>query len=70
MLSRNQAALCSFFFLSLLLLILVCVKFVSEILILGCGRYIEPVNPELRQFIRSTGMKLEAIDSVFSLLII
>ncbi|KAK9202640.1 hypothetical protein WN944_017852 [Citrus x changshan-huyou] len=27
------------------------------------NRYIEPINPELRQFIRSTGMKLEAIDS-------
>ncbi|KDO85371.1 hypothetical protein CISIN_1g030786mg [Citrus sinensis] len=39
------------------------VRPIPEILILGCGRYIEPVNPELRQFIRSTGMKLEAIDS-------
>lgn len=37
---------------------------ISEILILGCGRYTEPVNPELRQFIRSTGMKLEAVDTV------
>ncbi|XP_074584634.1 uncharacterized protein LOC141840519 [Curcuma longa] len=36
---------------------------VPEILILGCGRYIQPVSPQLRQFIRSTGMKLEAIDS-------
>ncbi|KAH0980769.1 hypothetical protein GBA52_007946 [Prunus armeniaca] len=36
---------------------------ISEILILGCGRYIEPVSPELQRFIRSTGMKLEAIDS-------
>lgn len=36
----------------------------SEILVLGCGRYTEPVNPELRQFIRSTGMKLEAVDTV------
>ncbi|KAA3464202.1 NADH dehydrogenase [ubiquinone] 1 alpha subcomplex assembly factor 3-like isoform X1 [Gossypium australe] len=26
-------------------------------------RYIEPVDPELRRFIRSTGMKLEALDS-------
>ncbi|KAL9429830.1 hypothetical protein AB3S75_025259 [Citrus x aurantiifolia] len=39
------------------------VRPIPEILILGCGRYIEPVDPELRQFIRSTGMKLEAIDS-------
>lgn len=37
---------------------------ISEILILGCGRYIQQVDPELRRFIRSTGMKLEAIDSV------
>ncbi|XP_047978996.1 uncharacterized protein LOC125220906 [Salvia hispanica] len=35
----------------------------SEILVLGCGRHIQPVNPELRSFIRSTGMKLEVIDS-------
>ncbi|XP_020081568.1 NADH dehydrogenase [ubiquinone] 1 alpha subcomplex assembly factor 3-like [Ananas comosus] len=36
---------------------------VPEILILGCGRNVEPVSPALRRFIRSTGMKLEAIDS-------
>ncbi|KAE8661666.1 NADH dehydrogenase 1 alpha subcomplex assembly factor 3-like isoform X3 [Hibiscus syriacus] len=36
---------------------------IPEILILGCGRNIEPVDPELRRFIRSTGMKLEALDS-------
>ncbi|KAI0488988.1 hypothetical protein KFK09_028829 [Dendrobium nobile] len=34
-----------------------------KVLILGCGRHIEPVNPELRKFIRSIGMKLEAINS-------
>ncbi|XP_039128131.1 LOW QUALITY PROTEIN: NADH dehydrogenase [ubiquinone] 1 alpha subcomplex assembly factor 3-like [Dioscorea cayenensis subsp. rotundata] len=39
------------------------VRPVPEILILGCGRHIEPVSLELRRFIRSTGMKLEAIDS-------
>ncbi|KAL8092034.1 hypothetical protein AgCh_034350 [Apium graveolens] len=39
------------------------VRPIPEILILGCGRYIQQVNPELRKFIRSTGMKLEAIDS-------
>ncbi|KAI3449008.1 hypothetical protein Pfo_005673 [Paulownia fortunei] len=39
------------------------VRPIPEILILGCGRYIQQVNPELRSFIRSTGMKLEAIDS-------
>ncbi|KAM3339108.1 NADH dehydrogenase [Capsicum galapagoense] len=39
------------------------VRPVPEILLLGCGKYIQPVNPELRAFIRSTGMKLEAIDS-------
>ncbi|KAJ6680737.1 NUCLEAR PROTEIN E3-3 [Salix purpurea] len=36
---------------------------IPEILILGCGRYTQPVDPELRRFIRSTGMKLEAVDS-------
>ncbi|XVE99931.1 hypothetical protein REPUB_Repub03eG0242800 [Reevesia pubescens] len=35
----------------------------EKILLLGCGRYIQPVHPELRHFIRSTGMKLEALDS-------
>ncbi|XP_076934763.1 uncharacterized protein LOC143601170 [Bidens hawaiensis] len=39
------------------------VRPVPEILILGTGRYIQPVDPEIRKFIRSTGMKLEAIDS-------
>lgn len=37
---------------------------ISEILILGCGRNIQPIDPQLRSFIRSTGMKLEAVDSV------
>ncbi|KAJ0989970.1 hypothetical protein J5N97_008326 [Dioscorea zingiberensis] len=39
------------------------VRPIPEILILGCGRHIEPLSPELRSFIRSTGMKLEAVDS-------
>ncbi|KAK1583426.1 hypothetical protein Q3G72_023658 [Acer saccharum] len=39
------------------------VRPIPEILILGCGRYIEPVDPEVRRFIRSIGIKLEAIDS-------
>ncbi|KAF4353132.1 hypothetical protein F8388_016977 [Cannabis sativa] len=34
-----------------------------QILILGCGRNIVPVDPELKRFIRSTGMKLEVLDS-------
>ncbi|GER57362.1 NADH dehydrogenase [ubiquinone] 1 alphasubcomplex assembly factor 3 [Striga asiatica] len=34
-----------------------------EILILGCGKYVQPVKPELHNFIRSTGMKFEAVDS-------
>ncbi|XXG43737.1 hypothetical protein AAC387_Pa01g3707 [Persea americana] len=38
-------------------------KPVPDILLLGCGRYIEPIDPELRRFLRSTGMKLEVIDS-------
>ncbi|CAA0820688.1 Protein of unknown function (DUF498/DUF598 [Striga hermonthica] len=36
---------------------------IPEILILGCGKYVQPVKPELRNFIRSTGMKFEAVDS-------
>ncbi|KAF7825685.1 NADH dehydrogenase [ubiquinone] 1 alpha subcomplex assembly factor 3 [Senna tora] len=39
------------------------VRPIPEILILGCGRYIQQVDPELRRFIRSTGMKFEAVDS-------
>lgn len=38
--------------------------YLPEILIVGCGRNIHPVDPELRRFVRSTGMKLEAVDSV------
>lgn len=44
--------------------------FVSEILIIGCGRNIQPVDPELRRFIRSTGMKLEAVDSVYMIALV
>uniref|UniRef100_A0A7C9CIU4 NADH dehydrogenase [ubiquinone] 1 alpha subcomplex assembly factor 3 n=1 Tax=Opuntia streptacantha TaxID=393608 RepID=A0A7C9CIU4_OPUST len=36
---------------------------IPEILIIGCGRHIQPVNSELSNFVRSTGMKLEAVDS-------
>lgn len=39
------------------------VRPIPEILILGCGRHIEQVDPELRRYIQSTGMKLEAVDS-------
>ncbi|KAJ1399409.1 hypothetical protein SESBI_30343 [Sesbania bispinosa] len=39
------------------------VRPIPEILIIGCGRNIQPVDPELRRFVRSTGMKLEAVDS-------
>ncbi|KAJ8759564.1 hypothetical protein K2173_007191 [Erythroxylum novogranatense] len=39
------------------------VRPIPEILILGCGRHIQPIDPALRSFIRSTGMKLEAVDS-------
>ncbi|KAK2650919.1 hypothetical protein Ddye_018408 [Dipteronia dyeriana] len=39
------------------------VRPIPEILILGCGRYIEPVDPEVRRFIRCVGIKLEAVDS-------
>ncbi|KAG9452239.1 hypothetical protein H6P81_005143 [Aristolochia fimbriata] len=39
------------------------VRPIPEIMILGCGKQIELVSPQLRQFIRSTGMKLEVLDS-------
>lgn len=39
------------------------VRPIPEILLLGCGRHIQLVDPNLRRFIRSTGMKLEALDS-------
>ncbi|CAK9161645.1 unnamed protein product [Ilex paraguariensis] len=39
------------------------VRPIPEILVLGCGRYIQQVDPELQRFIRSTGMKLETVDS-------
>ncbi|KAK7287202.1 hypothetical protein RIF29_00331 [Crotalaria pallida] len=39
------------------------VRPIPEILILGCGRNIQYVDPEVRQFIRSAGIKLEAVDS-------
>ncbi|KAG5042944.1 hypothetical protein AAZX31_03G088400 [Glycine max] len=39
------------------------VRPIPEILIIGCGKNIQHVDPELRRFIRSTGIKLEAVDS-------
>ncbi|KAL7125997.1 hypothetical protein ABFS83_14G154800 [Erythranthe nasuta] len=39
------------------------VRPIPEILIIGCGRDIQPVKPEVRSFIRSAGMKIEAVDS-------
>uniref|UniRef100_A0A7N0TI09 NADH dehydrogenase [ubiquinone] 1 alpha subcomplex assembly factor 3 n=1 Tax=Kalanchoe fedtschenkoi TaxID=63787 RepID=A0A7N0TI09_KALFE len=39
------------------------VRPIPEILILGSGKYIQQVDPELRRFVRSTGMKLEVVDS-------
>ena len=39
------------------------VRPIPEILILGCGKYIQSVSSEVRNFIRSTGMKLEAVDT-------
>lgn len=35
-----------------------------ELLIVGCGRYNHPLNPQVRQFVKSIGMKLETVDSV------
>lgn len=43
--------------------------FISELLIVGCGRNIHPVTPELRQFVKSIGMKLETVDSVCFLIL-
>ncbi|KAJ4958817.1 hypothetical protein NE237_025928 [Protea cynaroides] len=34
-----------------------------EILIIGSGKHIQPVDPELRRFIKSTGLKMESVDS-------
>jgi NADH dehydrogenase [ubiquinone] 1 alpha subcomplex assembly factor 3 len=34
-----------------------------ELLIVGCGRYNHPLNPQVRQFVKSIGMKLETVDS-------
>ncbi|XP_019463472.1 PREDICTED: NADH dehydrogenase [ubiquinone] 1 alpha subcomplex assembly factor 3-like [Lupinus angustifolius] len=39
------------------------VRPIPEILIIGCGRNIQHVDPEVRRFIRSTGIKLEVVDS-------
>ncbi|CAM8899554.1 unnamed protein product [Rhodiola kirilowii] len=39
------------------------VRPIPEILILGSGRYIQQIDPELRRFVRSTGMKIEVVDS-------
>ncbi|KAL9294128.1 putative MTH938-like superfamily protein [Arabidopsis thaliana] len=33
------------------------------LLIVGCGRYNHPLNPQVRQFVKSIGMKLETVDS-------
>jgi NADH dehydrogenase [ubiquinone] 1 alpha subcomplex assembly factor 3 len=35
-----------------------------EILILGCGKRMGRVSKELRDYLRSNGIKLEAIDTV------
>jgi NADH dehydrogenase [ubiquinone] 1 alpha subcomplex assembly factor 3 len=39
------------------------VRPIPELLIVGCGRDIHPVTPEVRQFVKSLGMKLETVDS-------
>ncbi|XP_023637885.1 uncharacterized protein LOC17887267 [Capsella rubella] len=39
------------------------VRPIPELLIVGCGRYNHPLNPQVRQFIKSIGMKLEILDS-------
>ncbi|KAJ0254862.1 NADH dehydrogenase [Hirschfeldia incana] len=39
------------------------VRPIPELLIIGCGRYNHPVSPQVRQFVKSIGMKLETLDS-------
>ncbi|KAF8053818.1 hypothetical protein N665_1372s0006 [Sinapis alba] len=39
------------------------VRPIPELLIVGCGRYNHPMNPQVRQFVKSIGMKLETLDS-------
>lgn len=39
------------------------VRPIPEILVLGCGKRTEPVDPSIRNFLRSNGIKLEAVDS-------
>eukprot|EP00252_Welwitschia_mirabilis_P003634 TRINITY_DN13697_c0_g2_i1.p1 TRINITY_DN13697_c0_g2~~TRINITY_DN13697_c0_g2_i1.p1 ORF type:complete len:173 (+),score=25.42 TRINITY_DN13697_c0_g2_i1:79-597(+) len=36
---------------------------VPEIVVLGCGKRTELVDPNIRNFLRSNGIKLEAVDS-------
>lgn len=40
---------------------------VPEILVLGCGKRIGRVSKELRDFLHSNGIKIEAIDTVHDL---
>ena len=51
-------------FLTLLFLFFFFSKQSLELLIVGCGRYNHPLNPQVRQFVKSIGMKLETVDSV------
>lgn len=39
---------------------------IPEILILGCGKRMGRVSNELRDYLRSNGIKLEAIDTVIT----
>ena len=36
----------------------------AELLLLGCGQHVKPVTPELRNYLRSKGIKLEALATV------
>ncbi|VVB06339.1 unnamed protein product [Arabis nemorensis] len=40
------------------------VRPIPELLIIGCGRYNHPLNLQVRQFVKSIGMKLETVDSI------
>ncbi|XP_010469226.1 PREDICTED: uncharacterized protein LOC104749325 [Camelina sativa] len=39
------------------------VRPIPELLIVGCGRYNHTLKPQVRQFVKSIGMKLETVDS-------
>lgn len=45
----------------------VCECFLLDILLIGCGRRMQRVGDDVRSFLRSSGIKLETVDSVYQL---